>query len=170
MENERFAVNPLLYIQQPTIVTPKAPMQHHYYTPKQTEQKPVKDERKVMIRQTRPLRRTNFFDAEESPESANMLDKSETQQETENLPIPATKEPSSTIKFKEMTLPEKIKYFSVQPDHAPNIRYEVKTADKRIQGVIIGAKEDSILMKVGRRTSNSEIQVSDIVNIRMLGF
>lgn len=164
MTNERFAENPLLYIQQPAIGIPKVPMQHHYYTPKQhhklPEQVESKLETKIVKRQTRPLRRTNFFENEEAVNDII----------AETLLEDDQKQSSDSGKFKDMTLPEKITYFVDRPKHAPEIRCEVQTGDKKYQGVITGSVDDDILLRVGRRTSSSRIPLSEITGIRMLGF
>lgn len=160
MVNKRFAKNPLLYIEQPTINTPKAPMQDHYYTPQENHQTAERTKKKIVRKQTRPLKRINFSEEEDILE-----EKVEEVVQEED-----TGKDSSSNKFKDMTLSEKINYFVDRPNHAPKIRCEIKTTDKKFQGVVLGKEDDDVLMRVGRRTSSSKIPFSEIIGIRMLGF
>jgi len=154
MGNKHFAENPLLYIQQPTIATPVAPMQHNYYTPKQhhhsQNQTGEKSTRKI------PLNRKRFAKYQPPIE--------------ESLEEEAIEEISEQIKFKDMTMREKVNYFINRPDHAPIIRCEIQTNEKKYHGVITGYEKDHVLIRVGRRSSSSEIPFQEIINIRILGF
>lgn len=160
MGNKRFAENPLLYIQQPTISTPEVPMQHHYYTPKQNHQPQEQDNKNVAVKHTRPLRRNYPVKNEAIIEETE----SESLAEVENKEIP------NQSKFKDMTLKQKVSYFIDRPSHAPEMRCEIKTDEKKVQGIITGEEDEDVLIRIGRRSSSSKIPFDEITDIRMLGF
>lgn len=156
MRNKHFAKNPLLYIQQPTIATPVAPMQHNYYTPKHqghSNNETLKNnERRV------PLTR-NRFSKYQAPVEESMEETEETEEDF-----------SEEKKFKDMTIREKVNYFINRSDHAPIIRSEIQTHEKKYHGVITGFENDHVLIRVGRRSSSSEVLLDDITNIQIIGF
>lgn len=164
MGNKRFAENPLLYIQQPTVGAPKANMQHHYYTPQKDQQSFEQVNKKTVRKQTRPLKRTHF------PEDEAIEEESVEESVEEVSAEINVEELSKESKFKDMTLDQKIHYFVDRPSHAPQIRCEIKTDEKKFQGIITGTEEEHVLIRVGRRSSSIKVPISDVIGIRMLGF
>lgn len=154
MGNKRLAKTPLLYIQQPTISTPIAPMQHNYYTPKHNHE--VSNHKSTKNKRTIPLKRNR---------SANPQDTYE-----EALEEEPSEEDAGESKFKDMTIKQKVYYFINRSEHAPSIRCQVKTNEKKFHGVITGFENDHVFIRVGRRSSSSEIPLSDIIDIRIIGF
>lgn len=154
MKNKNVAENPLLYIQQPTITTPVAPMQHHYYTPKH-HQEPSNQKGNKHIR-TMSLRRTQTTKTQDVDEE---LSKAEFNEKI-----------SDQNKFKDMTIIQKVNYFINRPDYAPLMKCEIKTSQRKHQGIITGFENDHVFIRIGRRSSSSEIPLSDITDIRMIGF
>lgn len=159
MGEKKFAKNPLLYIHQPSIGTPKAPMQHHYTTPKKApaEQAVTKETKNV---QTRPVKRDNFSkksvsEEDDTNEAADESDESSDQERK---------------KFKDMTLNERIEYFVNSPKHVPVMKCEVKTEERNYRGIIVDFKEENIIMRVGRRTSTTGIPFEKVDDIRLIGF
>lgn len=157
MKNKQVAKNPLLYIQQPTITTPKVQMQHNYYTPKHPKKLPNQPNKKSAYRA--PLKRTHsskYWVEQNSEETVDeVVDHEEVPEES---------------KFKDMTIIQKVNYFINRPDYAPIMRCEIKTKEKKVQGVITGLKEEQVLIRIGRRSSSSEIPLTDITAIRLIGF
>ena len=164
MGNKQFAKDPLLYIQQPSIQTPEAPMQHNYYTPTResgTVNEEVKSRENVY---TRALRRNHFVknNVIQDEENDEEINKDEDEKENETLPNQA--------KFKDMTLKQKVAYFVDRPSHAPIMKCEVKTEEKTYHGIIMESEDDQVFIRVGRRSSSTKIPFDEIISIRMLGF
>lgn len=159
MGEKKFAKNPLLYIHQPSIGTPKAPMQHQYTTPKKApaEQVVTKETKSV---QTRPVKRDNFSKKSGSGED----DTNEAADESDESSDQERK------KFKDMTLNERIEYFINSPKHVPVMKCEVKTEERNYRGIIVDFKEENIIMRVGRRTSTTGIPFEKVDDIRLIGF
>lgn len=154
MGNKQFAKNPLLYIQQPTISTPIAPMQHNYYNAKHQQHSTEQTERKA--KRIIPLKRNYSIQPEE------IID-ADSQEETSN-------ELSPQNKFKDMTIKEKVNYFLNRSDHAPSIKCEIKTKERKYYGVITGFEDNQVFIQIGRRSSSSKVALNDITNIRIIGF
>ncbi|SDQ89157.1 Spore coat protein CotO [Virgibacillus subterraneus] len=159
MGEKKFAKSPLLYIHQPSIGTPKAPMQHQYTTPKNAPAEQVVAQETKSV-QKRPLRRDHFNkksdgEAEDTNEEADESDESSDQERK---------------KFKDMTLNERVDYFVNPPKHVPAMKCEVKTEERNYRGTIVDFLEDNVIMRLGRRTSTTEIPFDSINDIRLIGF
>ncbi len=162
MGEKKFAKSPLLYIHQPSIGTPKAPMQHQYTTPKKApaEQTVTQETKSV---QTRPIRRDNFSkksdsQAEDPSEETDESDENDESSDQERK------------KFKDMTLHERVDYFVNPPKHVPAMKCEVKTEERNYRGTIVDFKEENVIMRVGRRNSTTAIPFDSINDIRLIGF
>ncbi|WP_375052286.1 CotO family spore coat protein [Virgibacillus sp. JSM 102003] len=159
MGEKKFAKSPLLYIHQPSIGTPKAPMQHQYTSPKKAPAEQVVTQETKNV-QMRPLRRDNFnkksdSEIEDTNEEDDDSDESSDQERK---------------KFKDMTLNERIDYFVNPPKHVPAMKCEVKTEERNYRGTIVDLKEENVIMRLGRRTSTTEIPFDSINDIRLIGF
>lgn len=158
MVKKKYAREPLLYIEQRTISTPVAPMQYDYITPKSSSEE-VKSQRPT---QNRPLKRNffNFNEEQKGPEPVG--------DEKKDLAF-EVKKANNDKSFSDMSLLEKIDYFLNRPAHAPVIRSEIKTKENVYRGVLTESNEESVFIRVGRRTANTEVKFSEIESIRMLG-
>lgn len=162
MGEKKFAKSPLLYIHQPTIRTPSAPMQHKYTTPKQSKGKSVQEAKKVL---KRPIRRDDFNkEMDNGKETVDGINDEEIEEETDKRSDQERK------KFKNMTLRERVEYFVNSPKHLPTMKCEVKTDERNHRGVIIDFKDENVIMRVGRRTSATELPFDTINEIRLIGF
>ncbi|WP_404451758.1 spore coat CotO family protein [Virgibacillus necropolis] len=165
-KQKKFAKSPLLYIHQPEVSNPKAPMQSNYSTPKNKKEAETPKAQKV---NTRPIQRdyiaqkTNSGAGEDEGSSTDLIDSSK--EEVEEQP-----KAQSNKKFNNMTIQEKIDYFLSKPTHIPRMKCEVKTEEKSFRGTIQDVEEDQVLMRVGRRTSMTKIAIESIQDIRLLGF
>ena len=159
MTNHHYARNPLLYIKESTTSTPVAPMQHNYYTPKHqhssTDETPRKNTRRV------PLTRNRF--SKYQPIIEETIEETIEEEETDE-------ELSEDKKFRDMTIRQKVDYFINRSDHAPIIRSEIQTNEKKYQGVITGFENDHVFIRIGRRSTSSEVPFHDITDIRIIGF
>lgn len=153
-KNKHFAGSPLLYIQQPTTTAPIAPMQHNYYTPKHHTNLPDQIESATSGKVPKKVNRSTI--------DQDIAEESVIEETSEDL--------ADQIKFKDMTIKQKVNYFISRPDHAPLIRCEIKTNEKNYRGVITGFENDHVLIRVGRMSSSSEVALNDIINIRIIGF
>src|SRR5699024_10120363 len=77
---------------------------------------------------------------------------------------------SEDKKFRDMTIRQKVDYFINRSDHAPIIRSEIQTNEKKYQGVITGFENDHVFIRIGRRSTSSEVPFHDITDIRIIGF
>lgn len=166
-KRKKYAKSPLLYIHQPGIDHPKAPMQSNYSTPKKQAEPTEPLAKKT---NTRPLKRDDFSKKYpgKKPEIEQKRRPDESKAPTDqNVEQP---KPQSNKKFNEMAISEKIDYFISKPNHIPNMKCEVKTEEKSYRGIIVTVEEDQILMQVGRRTSTTKIAIESIKEIRLIGF
>lgn len=154
MGSKHFAKDPLLYIQQPIISTPVAPMQHNYYTPNHKQK--VSDQIDKRKKRTIPLKRSH------STISQDIVEEVFEEKPSEKIP--------EQSKFKDLTIIEKVHYFIDRSEHAPIIKCEVQTKEKKYHGVITDFENDQVLIRVGKRSSSSEVPLNEITNIRILGF
>lgn len=183
MGKKRFARDPLLYIQQPKVHKTEAPMQSRYMTPKREKgivannkleegvaQKPVKqtsyekhfNKPKQEAFQTKqegpqPKRKKSFIEQREQTEETEEIEETEDTTERDN-----------PIKFKDMTIEQKVDYFVNSSSFAPKMRCEIKTEERTYRGVITDKKEEDVFIRVGKR--NAKLTMADIISIRMLGF
>ncbi|MEN2466737.1 CotO family spore coat protein [Ornithinibacillus sp. FSL M8-0202] len=187
MKRRKYAREPLLYIHQPTVDTPTAPMQHSYTsTKKQTNQSvsssPTHSEAGAKSQETIKKRPSlNAFSTGIS--NANEVKEPQVKKRRPSFPTQDLEEMESSSssleevsednklerkKFKEMTLMEKIDYFIKTPSHLPRMRCEVVTNDNKYRGIMLDKENEVIKMRVGRRTT--EVSIEDITDIRLLGF
>ncbi|MFC4559352.1 CotO family spore coat protein [Virgibacillus kekensis] len=160
MGEKRYARRPLLYIQQPTIRTPEAQMQHQYTTPKKSKAKSGENVLK------RPFKHSDFENDDNiEPDLANeSVDNSGYDEEAEDA------EDQGRKKFKEMTLRERVDYFVNTPKHLPAMKCELKTEERKYRGIIVGFEDEIVLMRVGRRVTPTKIPFETVEEIRLLGF
>lgn len=180
MGRRKIARDPLLYIHQPKVRTPKAPMQDHYRTPKKQKESEIPPEKKPQQTQRTIKRKSHgksgeypFKNEQPFPSKADEWDDTYTKKPADNLSSQELEEESQSadrIKFKDMTIEEKVNYFINQPRHVPKLKCEVETNERKYRGIITDFQEDQVFIRVGRRTSNTEIPLNEIINIRMLGF
>lgn len=165
MGDKKVAKSPLLYIQQPGIRTPEAPMQFHYRTPKR-ERDDKKAESSKIKRQSANrnyFNKKDIYDEAEEEVGSSEESSDQYQQNYEN-----TEPYQERKKFKDMPLEERVDYFLSSPEHVPVMRCEVKTEERNYRGKIIDYQDDNVHMRVGRRTT--EIPFNTIKEIRMIGF
>lgn len=187
MGDKKFAKNPLLYITQPDIKTPKATMQYNYKTPKKNKEavhhekgtepkimsKPIK--RKI---QNRNFKQSADEIAETDTKEIDDSDVPDNNKEVEGGGEEGEEDPKGNRinsngdrpKFKDMRLKEKVEYLASTSPQMPKMRCEIKTKEKTYRGVIASYEGDTVFIRSGRRTSNTEIPFDDIEQIRMLGF
>ncbi|HLR74350.1 MAG TPA: CotO family spore coat protein [Virgibacillus sp.] len=161
MGERQFAKEPLLYIEQPTIQKPEAPMQQSFMTPKRVTET---TNRKQSKSHSRPRRRAQYYIDQLYNSVADELD-GEEQVDEKN-----SREQSRQKKFNELSLQGKIEYFADTPNYAPKIKCELITAERKYRGIITDFKDDFVFIRVGRRTTNTKVPFTDIQDIRMLGF
>ena len=186
MGKKQFARDPLLYIHQPSIGTPEAPMQSDYRSPSTNttisdnanpttvaeittnKQEPIKKVPKQPIRKKAFEKQFNKTKQEDNTAEATQDDESIlTDAATSTEDAANITEP---VKFKDRSLKDKISYFADAPEFAPKMRCEVKTEARTYRGYIVDRQEDIVYMRTGKRTSNTKIPVEKIIDIRMLGF
>lgn len=163
MGEKRFAKKPLLYIEQSTVTDPEAPMQHQYMTPTNDQiniQSSTIDQNKNKpVRSGRPIQRKYFADIGEEIEEVNG-DSANGQEDQE----------SSSKRFKEMNLREKIDYFLNRSSLLPELKCEIITEEKNYRGIITDFQDNNVFIRVGRRVSSTEISFDKVKNIHLLGF
>lgn len=189
MGKNDFARDPLLYIHQPSISTPEAPMQSDYQTPQSNttttntitsitapkvdrnideEQMATKKIQKQPIRKTAFEKQFNKTKQEDMDAAKNEEDEDIADNQPKTTSPEDTSEGNEPIKFKDRSIEEKIAYFADAPEFAPKMRCEVKTEERTYRGYIVDRQEDTVSMRTGKRTTN--ISATKIIDIRMLGF
>jgi|SRR5690625_702649 len=159
MADQQFAKDPLLYIKQPSLGKPTAPMQSSYSSSNsnQTAQKRrPRHYRKLINDKDDPIYEDTFEVTEE-----------------ENHYIDEDNENSSQMqkkRYSELSLENKVKYFVDMPDYAPKIKCEIITPKKKYRGIIINYKDEHVFIRTGQRTTSVKVPFNDIKDIRMLGF
>lgn len=132
---------PLLYIQQPHLKEPAAPMQDRYFG----------DYKKTKKRE------------ENLPPYMNRKGRGED--------LESKKQRAGKKKFADMTILEKLAYLTNRSEYAPAVRCELITESKqKYRGIIREKKQDIILFQPHHRKSPIEIAVKDIHAIHLLGF
>jgi len=167
-KNKRYAKNPLLYIHQPNVGTPRASMQSNYQSTKGNDQLSSSSKREAeKIAKARPQRRHGGKPLPDETRAemttSEFAESSDSKKEKQNSQ-------SDTKKFKDMTLLEKVKYFADEPNHIPRIKCEIKTADKSYRGKIMDFDGETVFMRVGNRVHLRKVPFGEIQRIRMLGF
>ncbi|HLQ70739.1 MAG TPA: CotO family spore coat protein, partial [Bacillota bacterium] len=77
---------------------------------------------------------------------------------------------SNAKKFRDMTIKEKVYYFSDAPALSPKLRCEVQTINRSYRGKIVDFVDNEVYIRVGRRRSTTNIPFDEIRDIRLLGF
>lgn len=194
MGKKQFARDPLLYIHQPSISTPEAPMQSDYQTqrslqanttaytntntitstttPKAVksieEQMPAKKTQKQPIRKTAFEKQFNKTRQEDTNTAENQKEADTADNQAKTTSSEDTSDKNEPVKFKDRSIEEKIAYFADAPEFAPKMRCEVKTDARTYRGYIADRQEETVYMRTGKRTTN--IPMTKITDIRMLGF
>ena len=181
MSEKKFANEPMLYIQQPSITRPEAPMQHQYTTPKKTN-KTIEtksssiEEANSLSAPRKKVRRNTFYQQlteadEKAPErvvdekkerQGYTVMKNEVEIEDSNL--------SEKKQFKEMSIKEKISYFVESPNYVPKLKCEIKAKDQTYRGFVMEFKDDTVFVQIGRSPTTTSIPFANITDIRMIGF
>lgn len=191
-KNRKYAREPLLYIHQPSVTSPNAPMQHSYATqrkvsstvpaPEAEKKTPAKVMKKrsstEIISQNitkelqeplpqQPKKRRPVLPVEENEDIKDATG-SKPSNHTELTEQAVENTTAERKKFRDMSIMEKVEYFINTPQHLPRMRSEVRTDERKYRGVIMDLEEDEILMRVGRRSTR--IKMEDITDIQLLGF
>lgn len=181
MGKRKFAKDPLLYIQQPTAGTAKAPMQDHYRTPKKPTASEIPPEKNPQEK-PRTIKRKTYGLSEgrqvknEQPGQHTMdgqKDEIVSAETADNSAPDELEEKKSTTdrpKFKDMTIEEKVEYFVSRPRHVPKLRCQIETNERKYRGIITDFQENHVFIRVGKRSSSTKISLDQITNIGMLGF
>ncbi|NBJ70913.1 MULTISPECIES: CotO family spore coat protein [Clostridia] len=151
---KKYAKKPLLFIHQPNERDLHAPMQHMYVTPKKEQRvKSTTDggKKKAM---RHPSFNKNFTNQEE-----------EVEKETKE-----SEQAGEKPKFKDLSIEEKVDYFIKSPSYAPKLKCEIKTEQRTYRGIITGAEENDVFIRVGNRSSSIKVSLDDIKHIKLLGF
>ncbi|RKQ32641.1 CotO family spore coat protein [Oceanobacillus halophilus] len=160
MGEKRYANDPMLFIHQPQVSAPKAPMQNSYVSPKRSKKKPVEPSSNTEPVKEIPKRR---YSARKS-----MKDETAVEKEIEEEEPKQDETTSKRKQFKDMTTRERILYFTNTSEYAPKLKCEIKTDNKSHRGVILNFKDEIVEMQVGRRAV--KIPFEEIKQVRMLGF
>lgn len=154
---DRFAKDPLLYIQQVKGSKINANMQHRYVSSKQKKQEEMKVEPKEKQHDDRPIKKVRTESVYKS--STEIVDE-------ENEEINEQKERRDKP-FQKMTIEEKLHYLVNRPEYAPRLTCEVKTEKRAYRGIILNYQDEIATIRSGKR--KIEIPGTTIKQIRMLG-
>ncbi|GAA0491985.1 hypothetical protein GCM10008986_17760 [Salinibacillus aidingensis] len=73
-------------------------------------------------------------------------------------------------KFRDMTVEEKISYLTRLPSQMPKMKCEVLTEDQRYRGLIQDFNDDTIRMRTVQKPYRVELSLSDIEDVKLMGF
>ncbi|MFD1852106.1 CotO family spore coat protein [Oceanobacillus bengalensis] len=169
MGNKRFAKDPMLFIQQPKITIPKAPMQEHYVSPRKRKEKEAEavksaDSNKTEVPKVRG-RKNTFVNSK--PEEAIDEPKA-TFNKNRDVDQEEQSQQKKRKQFKEMTIKERIEYFLKSSSATPTLKCEIKVSGRSHRGIISDFKDEIVFMHTGRKVV--QIQLNEIENVRLLGF
>ncbi|WP_068676477.1 CotO family spore coat protein [Oceanobacillus sp. Castelsardo] len=184
MSKEKYANEPLLFIQQNNTTFPMAPMQERFVTPKKktkvrkeaiskvkepindevtmeevTEEKPIETPKKKYsskkAEQEEPNFQTDTVDSLEHKEEESKV-------EEDQQPVRERKQ------FRDMSIRERVEYFANTSEYAPKMKCEVKTRQRTFRGIIVSFKEEEVVFQSGRKMQ--QIPFEEIRAVRLLGF
>lgn len=164
MSKHRLAKDPLLYIDQPHVRTPIARMQSNYRTPRRetSDSSPItkNDAQKKKTVQRR-------YGAKPVGDSNQQVDPETLFKHDDNVNEAEAK--SERLKFKDMTIREKVSYFADQPTHISKIKCEIKTTTKSYRGIVTDFDGETVWLRTGRSARALTIAFEEIKQVRMLG-
>ncbi|WP_085992702.1 CotO family spore coat protein [Oceanobacillus senegalensis] len=161
MAKKKFANDPLLFIHQPSVSTPKAPMQDSYISPKRQKKNKSVEQPSDTSEPAKEIPKRRYSAKKvlnEEPPS----EKEEKKEEKHDVPLNQRKQ------FKDMSVRERIHYFLDTSEYAPKVKCEIKTEKKSYRGFIMDFKDEMVFVQVGRKMI--EISFEDIYSVRLLGF
>ncbi|WP_407271025.1 CotO family spore coat protein [Radiobacillus sp. PE A8.2] len=169
--------NPMLYITQPKLEKPSASMQSSYRTPKKrTIDKQSADatasNEKTIRRKKMKLKQESEQPAIEAEVEKGVVDRELDEHNDYNLEESEEKgtEQSNRKRFRDMTVEEKVNYFVSLPKQVPKMKCEVKTAEQSYRGVIYDYDNKVVFMVVIRGRKKIELDIDEIIDIRLMGF
>ncbi|SFA82751.1 Spore coat protein CotO [Lentibacillus halodurans] len=167
MGDKKVAKSPLLYIHQPGIQTPEAPMQSQYMTPKNKRHDKKGGSSKI---KKQPVNRNLFNNQNVYEQAEEEIESSEESPELDQQDYAVEDRHQERKKFKDLTLKERVDYFLNSPKHAPVMRAEIKTAGRSYRGNIVDYQDDNVYIRVGKRTTPAKVPFDTIKEIRLIGF
>lgn len=156
LRNDRFAKDPLLYIQQARTEKTRANMQHQYRSKKEKPQEKIQGskEEQTSDRMVKRFRAENFYEAQDSVK------------EKEELEDTANKKRDGKS-FKNMTIDEQLIYLTDRSPYAPKLTCEIKTEKRTYRGIVLQYQDEIAKIRSGKR--NIEVPNTSIKQIRILG-
>lgn len=161
MRIDRFAKDPLLYIQQVNASKINANMQHRYVSSKRKKEEEMKVNPKEKQLEERPIKRIRTESVYKS--STEIGDKEKEKEETNEHEQKERRDKP----FQKMTIEEKLNYLVNRPEYAPRLTCEVKTEKRAYRGIILNYQDEIATIRSGKR--KIEIPGTTIKHIRMLG-
>lgn len=131
---------PKLYITQPSLSNPTRTMQSFYHS----------------------------GDSKEASETSNQ--EVGDQESEEELESKNTVNSFKKKAFNEMTIEEKVMYFSSQPFHAPKLTCQIVTKEKTMIGIIEEYQGNTVKIKAGKKSNLVSIAMDQIEEINLIGF
>ncbi len=152
MHNDRFAKDPLLYIQQAKTEKTRANMQHQYRSKKEKLQEKIQGskEEETSDHVVKRFRSESFYEALDSEEEEGSADKKE-----------------EGKSFKNMTIDEQLVYLTDRSPYAPKLTCEIKTEKRSYRGIVLQYQDEIAKIRSGKR--NIDIPNASIKQIRILG-
>lgn len=177
MDKRHQALEPLMFIDQPTETTPQSTMQQTYSSlhekaPPHNQRESVDQTRDTKKRYPRRYNRniTYMQDIVEGEESTIEDVRSDQANEVEAKKTEETSEKEDEQTFTDLSLEEKVIYCTSTSSYIPNITCVMKTEKQTVVG-IIGKYEEGIVHILPQRSRVfTEIPLEEIISIRMAGF
>lgn len=159
MRKKNTALEPLMYIEQPTEHIPHSTMQQTYSS--LYDHIPTASEKSLI-----PSAKDQFKSKDSDPSEGSEQKDSKKAQGSEK------KKNHSKEKqhFADLTIEEKIHYCTSTSSYIPKIMCVIKTDTKATIGIIEKYEEGIIYIKPRKSHVRLEIPLEEIINIRMVGF
>lgn len=138
--------DPIYYINQPHLKTPKANMQKHSFTRRESLSM-----RKRQIRKNTSYRRR--FNKQDMVD--HDVEKSTVNEE-------------DSKRFQNMTIRERLTYLSHHPKYTPKLRCEITANNKRHRGIVQSFEDDAVTLIVQRK--RVKISVDEITHVGLIGW
>lgn len=138
--------HPIYYINQPHLNIPKANMQKHSFTRRESLSM-----RKRQIRKNTSYRRRS--------NKQNMMD-----HDVEELTV----NEADSKRFQKMTIRERLTYLSRHPKYTPKLRCEIIVHNKKHRGIVHSIEDDTVTLIVHRK--RVKISIDDITHVKLIGW
>ncbi|WP_163537052.1 CotO family spore coat protein [Gracilibacillus sp. YIM 98692] len=151
---------PKIYVDQPDFVEPNAYMQHVFKSNNKTKTKA----------------KTNLAESEQqsittvTPRNKKRKRRQDEKEEAVEEIVQEEVDEKEKKRFQDMTVQEKVSYFTEKPFHVPRAKCKIVTDKKTYFGYILDQEGDEVFIQMGSKSTSSSISLEQIEEIELVGF